>query len=158
MMRSTPMRSRPKVAKRPDREQRLAERAARTMAQATPRKYVMSPVEKNSATPVRKDKPVRSEAYRRIVASLPCVICGISGFSQCAHANTGKGVGIKSSDLETFPACASRPGVVGCHQQLDHGALFDKYVRRVLEPVWAADTRRQIKAMGCWPASIEYPN
>lgn len=103
------------------REQRLAERAARTMAQATPRNAVMASVEKNSATPVRKDKPVRT------------------------------------SDLETFPACASRPGVVGCHQQLDQGALFDKVVRRVLEPVWAVDTRRRIKAMGCWPASIEYP-
>lgn len=47
------------------------------------------------AAPIAKDQPVRSEAYRRAVASLPCVICGIAGQSQAAHGSAGKGMGIK---------------------------------------------------------------
>ena len=65
---------------------------------------------------------MRSEQHRRNVAELPCAECGIEGYSQAAHANSskfGKGRGIKSSDLATFPLCASRPGVVGCHVRHD---------------------------------------
>ena len=108
------------------------------------------------ATP--KAEPVRNEAYRRAVASLSCVICGVPGFSQAAHANTGKGMGIKACDMTLFPACADRPDVRGCHSQIDQGALFSKAVRRELEPAWAADTQRKIKAMGQWPKGIPYPH
>lgn len=101
-----------------------------------------------------KSAPVRSEEYRRAVATLPCVICGVPGYSQAAHANTGKGMGIKACDLTLFPACADRPGVVGCHTKLDQGALFSKAARRTLESVWAADTQRKIKLMGQWPATF----
>lgn len=31
-----------------------------------------------------------------------------------------------------------------------------KAVRRELEPVWAADTQRRIKAMGLWPKKLPY--
>lgn len=106
---------------------------------------------------VQKDAPVRSEAYRRAVASLPCAICGIYGYSQAAHANTGKGMGLKSCDLTLFPACCARPGEEGCHARLDQGALFTKAVRRELEPAWAADTQRKVRAMGLWPANLTYP-
>ena len=109
-----------------------------------------------SAAP--KTAPVRSEAYRRVVAGLPCVICGVPGFSQAAHANTGKGMGMKACDLTLFPACADRPGVRGCHSQIDQGTLFSKAVRRELEPAWAVDTQRKIKAMGQWPANLPYPH
>ena len=53
------------------------------------------PVATTSAEPVTKDAPVRSEAYRRIVAAMPCIHCGIAGHSQHAHANAGKGKGMK---------------------------------------------------------------
>ena len=96
----------------------------------------------NSVAAMPKVAPVRSEAYRRAVAALPCVICLTQGFSQAAHANTGKGMGMKACDLTLFPACADRPGWRGCHSRLDQGALFSKDVRRALEPVWAADTQR----------------
>jgi hypothetical protein len=65
---------------------------------------------------------MNSEQHRRNVASLPCAECGLEGYSQCAHANSyefGKGRGIKSSDLATFPLCASRPGELGCHARHD---------------------------------------
>lgn len=107
--------------------------------------------------PLPKDEPVRCEAYRRAVAQLPCVICGIYGYSQAAHANTGKGMGLKACDLTLFPACADRPGMRGCHAQLDQGALFPKAVRRELEPVWAADTQRRVRLAGLWPESLPYP-
>jgi hypothetical protein len=110
------------------------------------------------AARVEKAAPVRSEAYRRAVASLPCVICGAIGHSQAAHANTGKGMGIKACDLTCFPACGARYGIPGCHAAIDQGALFPKHVRRGLEPVWAADTQRRIHAMGLWPTSIPYPH
>ena len=37
-------------------------------------------------------------------------------------------------------------------------ALFTKAVRRELEPVWAADTRRRIRAMGLWPTNLSGEN
>ncbi len=108
---------------------------------------------------IPKSQPVRSTAYRRIVASLPCVICGVPGYSQAAHGSDGKGMGIKACDLKTlFPACCDRPGVRGCHSRLDQGALFSKAARHALEPVWAADTQRKIHAMGLWPKGIPYPH
>lgn len=106
---------------------------------------------------LRKTEPVRCEAYRRAVAQLPCVICGIYGYSQAAHANTGKGMGLKACDLTLFPACCDRLGVRGCHSRLDQGALFPKAVRRELEPVWAADTQRRVRLAGLWPVSLPYP-
>ena len=162
MMRRAPLRTRPKIAPAPDREQRLAERAARVMAEATPRAAAMESAAEPAA-PVHKERPVRSEAYRRAVASLPCINCWVPGHSQCAHGNSGKGAGIKASDLDSFPLCtvhASADGrlVQGCHETFDQGALFTKAARRELEPVWAADTRRRVKAMGLWPARLPYPD
>lgn len=66
-----------------------------------------------------KEAPVRSESYRRWVASLPCAGCGVEGYSQAAHPNRGKGMAIKASDLLCFPLCCDRPGVVGCHTAHD---------------------------------------
>lgn len=120
------------------------------------------PVSEAPAAQVAKAAPVRSEAYRRAVASLPCINCKVPGYSQCAHSNSGKGAGIKASDLDSFPLCTVHPGadgglVQGCHERFDQGALFTKVVRRELEPAWAADTQRKIHAMGLWPKKIPYP-
>ncbi len=78
-----------------------------------------------------KSRPVRSESYRRWVASLPCINCGIQGYSQCAHANGG-GMGTKECDLRTFPLCCTRPGVLGCHIQFDLCIDMTKAQRREL--------------------------
>ena len=113
------------------------------------------------AAQVRKAAPVRSEAYRRAVAGLRCIHCGVLGYSQCAHANTGKGASIKACDLQSFPLCTVHPGpdgtlVQGCHERFDQGALFSKLVRRDLEPAWIADTQRKIYSMGLWPQKLPY--
>lgn len=72
-------------------------------------------------SPLPKDKPWRSEAYRRYVASHPCFCCGIAGFSQCAHQNFGKGLSSKTDDALSFPLCCTRPGHMGCHAMFDLG-------------------------------------
>jgi hypothetical protein len=32
--------------------------------------------------------------------------------------------------------------------------MFSKAARRLIEPAWAADTRRRIQAMGAWPKDL----
>ncbi len=160
MMRRTPFR-RTRASTTPESEkervQRLAERALRAINSVVPRAASMG-LATTAAAPTPKAAPVRSEAYRRVVATLPCAICGLYGYSQAAHANTGKGMGLKACDLTCFPACGPRPGEQGCHAALDQGALFLKAVRRELEPAWAADTQRLVHTMGLWPAGIPYPH
>ena len=145
------------------REQRDPDRVRSVPTVAPGAFRAPEPVSEAPAAQVAKAAPVRSEAYRRAVATLPCVICGVPGYSQCAHSNSGKGAGIKASDLDSFPLCTVHPGadgklVQGCHENFDRGALFTKAVRRELEPVWAADTRRKLLALGLWPKGVPVPN
>lgn len=70
-----------------------------------------------------KTKQPRSESYRRWVATLPCIVCGIEGYTQAAHPNHGRGLGQKSSDLDCFPLCCDRPGRMGHHTE--HDLLID---------------------------------
>jgi hypothetical protein len=114
-----------------------------------------------SGEPVEKDNTIQCEEYRRLVAALPCKHCGIWGYSQAAHPNTGKAVGKKLiDDRECFPLCTVHPSpggggyVRGCHERFDQGALYPKEARRLIEPAWSADTRRQIIAAGAWPANL----
>lgn len=104
------------------------------------------------ATP--KQELVRSEAYRRVVAGLPCKICGVVGYSQAAHPNAGKGGGIKTDDRLCFALCCDRPGVQGCHPKFDQGALYSRPRRRVLEAQWSAETAATITAAGAWPVGL----
>lgn len=106
---------------------------------------------------VPKDLPIRSKAYLRLVAQLPCLHCGIWGYSQAAHSSQGKGMALKACDLQTFPLCCDRPGQRGCHSLFDQGALFGKEARRLIEPAWVADTQRRIHAMGDWPKKYPFP-
>lgn len=100
-----------------------------------------------SGQPVEKENLLRSEAYRRLVAALQCMVCGAMP-CQAAHPNTGKGLGLKTDDRECFPLCPR------CHARFDQGALFPKEARRELEPAWAAQTRAVIIAAGIWPARL----
>lgn len=158
LTRRTPIKSAGFKSRAPSSEQRDPDRV-RSMPTVTPGAFrAPEPVASAPAAQVAKAAPVRSEAYRRLVASLPCAICGVPGFSQAAHSNTGKGMAMKACDLTCFPACGPRPGCPGCHAALDQGAMFTKAVRRELEPVWAADTQRRIKAMGLWPKGVPCPH
>lgn len=108
----------------------------------------VAPTVITAAAPRPKDQPVRDEAYRRAVAALPCIICGAQGISQAAHANYGKGMGLKACDSQTFPVCATAPGRRGCHEMLDQGALYDRDERRALEQAWAERTRQRLERDG----------
>lgn len=80
-----------------------------------------------------KDEPVRDEQYRRWVASLPCIACGVHGYSQAAHPCAGRGLGQKSDDTDCFPLCCTRPGVLGCHVRHDQLIGIKLTERRELE-------------------------
>jgi hypothetical protein len=98
--------------------------------------------------------PVRCEAYRRLVAGMPCAICGVEGYSQCAHGNTGKGMGLKCDDRYSFALCGPRPGIAGCHAAFDQGALFTKAERRAFEKFAATFTQKLIVSRGLWPHGL----
>ncbi len=83
-------------------------------------------------------KPVRSEAYRRLVASLPCALCGIEGASQAAHPNFGKAKALKACDLLCFPAC--HEGANGCHSAWDSYRMGGRFAQAEKEPALAAST------------------
>jgi hypothetical protein len=71
----------------------------------------------------RKSIPAHELAYFKRVAELPCVACGICGYSQAAHSNRyedGKGARLKAHYQSTFPLCCTRPGEVGCHYRHDN--------------------------------------
>jgi hypothetical protein len=143
------------------RAQRRADERARTfaaLASATLRPTTSVTMEGGTRAAVPKVVPIECEAYRRLVAALPCKNCGIHGYSQAAHPNTNKGAGTKTDDRLCFPLCTVHPeddGLVpGCHSRFDQGALYSKAVRRELEPVWGADTRRTIEAAGAWPKNL----
>lgn len=104
-----------------------------------------------------KESPVRSESYRRLVAMLPCVFCGIVGYSQAAHPPpTGKG--IKEDDRECFPLCCTRPGITGCHVEFDQYRLIPKAEMRDTAAYWGGNTREIILLSGHWPDDYSLVN
>ena len=152
MMRRTGFKSRaPQLAQRdPDR--------VRHVPSVTPGAFrAPVPVGDALAAPVTKDDPVRSQAYLRAVASLPCIACGIQGHSQAAHLPP-EAKGMKQSDLLTFPLCCVRVGVPGCHQDYDNYRLFPKHAAMTVGRSWAKDTQRRIQAMGMWPKGVPVPD
>ena len=139
----------------PHREARDPDRV-RSMPTVTPGAFrVPGPVASAPAARVEKSAPVRSEALRRAVASLPCAICGIQGYSQSAHLPP-EAKGMKQSDLLTFPLCCTRVGIPGCHQDYDQYRLFPREAAMTVGRAWAADTQRRIHAMGLWPQKLPY--
>jgi uncharacterized CHY-type Zn-finger protein len=100
---------------------------------------------------IPKAQPLRSEAYRRLVASLACISCGVVGQTQCAHSNSpaaGKALALKADDRESFPLC------LRCHQSFDQGAMFSKTDRREIEPLWANSTRMKLRRMAEGDAAV----
>lgn len=155
LTRRTPIKSAGFKSRAPSSEQRDPDRV-RSMPTVTPGAFrAPEPVASAPAAQVAKAAPVRSEAYRRLVASLPCIQCCVTGHSHAAHPNAGKGMGTKADDRLCFPLCADRPGVRGCHSQFDQGGLYSKDRRRELEPMWGAQTRAVIDGMGNWPKGLE---
>ncbi len=76
---------------------------------------------------------MRSEKYRRLIASMPCVSCGLEGQTQAAHQNEGKGMGLKTSDATCVPLCHR------CHADYDQGSL-PRAEKRALFWEWLGKT------------------
>lgn len=95
-----------------------------------------------------KEPRVRSPAYLRFVASHPCFACGVEGFSQAAHANKGKGLSLKVSDLQTFPLCVPHWGLPGCHFLLDNTVDMTREERRETEARYVERMQAIARAAG----------
>lgn len=92
-----------------------------------------------------KTSNYRSEAFRRAVASLPCMACGAVGRTQAAHNNQiadGKGMGTKSSDVTCMALCDC------CHASLDQGGKMSKVERREFENELNLKTLRRLVVDG----------
>ncbi|WP_202758254.1 hypothetical protein [Delftia acidovorans] len=145
-----------------DRDERLALRAARAIesARATAGIRCSTSVSTGSTSGqfILKDKPLRSEPYRRLVAALPCAWCGVVGFSQHAHENTGKGARQKVDDRRAMPLCCARLKVGGCHAAFDQYRLVPggRQAHIELGRQLPERTRAQIKDSGRWPAKLPY--
>ena len=102
--------------------------------------------------PLPKPVHLRSEKYRRWVASLDCAHCGIAGLSNACHADQNKGTGLKTCDSTCWPGCVSRPGGrVGCHEWIGATGFFTRAERRWHERKYGRETREAAKAAGQWP-------
>ena len=114
------------------------------------------PVASAPAARVEKAAPVRSEALRRAVASLPCASCGIYGYSQHAHGNQGKGLSLKTDDRTGVPLCCARPGEEGCHTKFDQYRLLPggREAHREAMRTWGAQTRATVHSLGLWPKNL----
>lgn len=90
-----------------------------------------------------KDGTYRSEAWRRAVASLPCVRCLKDGPSQCAHINhRGKSLGLKAPDVWSFPMCPE------CHRDFDAGTTLTKAEKREFADTWVLLTIKALAVKG----------
>ena len=105
---------------------------------------------------VAKESPLRSEAYRRLVAAMPCAYCLRPGRSQHAHENDGKGKAQKLDDRRGMPLCADEPGQVGCHTRFDRYQLIPggRPAHVALGKKLAAQTRAAVLASGKWPKNL----
>lgn len=100
-----------------------------------------------------KQNAIESEPYRRLVAALPCIHCGVWHQSQAAHPPpTGKG--IKEDDRECFPLCCTRPLIPGCHVEFDQYRLIPYDLMREQAAEWGQTTRNTIQANGDWPKGL----
>lgn len=119
LTRSAPMKRTPFKAKAP-----APKPAKQVQYVARPREVATASVQLPMAQPVLKDNRHESEAWRRAVAALPCVLCQREGETQAAHRNEGKGMGLKTDDALTAALCQT------CHSAIDQGPDFSRDERR----------------------------
>ena len=129
--------------KRPPRPDRSAEFASYAPRKHAPRAVMVTNLDARMSVP--KENVLRDEDYRRLVANLPCAHCGRAGPSQAAHADQGKGMGIKTGDDTCYPLCADSPGRRGCHSLIGSDAMFTRDQRRTLETRYAEQTRQKLE-------------
>lgn len=118
LTRSAPMKRTPFKAKAKAPERREAKQVQYV---ARPREVATASV----AQPVPKEDHFYSEAWRRAVAGLPCVLCNRWNETQAAHRNESKAGGKKLMD-----DCWTAALCVACHSAIDQGKDFTREERR----------------------------
>ena len=108
--------------KRPPKPDRSAEFASHTTMRTV--SVMATPASFTARVAVPKHVRHESEAWRRAVAALPCVLCGCEGQTQCAHRNEGKGKGLKTDDAMTAALCLT------CHADIAQGPDLSRDDRR----------------------------
>jgi hypothetical protein len=102
-----------------------------------------------------KENAVYSEPYRRLVAALPCAICGIELRSQAAHPPPS-GKSRKEDDRKIFPLCADDLERPGCHTLFDQYKLYTYEETCAMAVILAIHTRYEIMTSGKWPKGLLY--
>ncbi len=97
---------------------------------------------------VPKECAIQHQGYMDLVRDMPCDRCGHPPRSDFAHADTGKGQGIKTDCRRGFPLCRS------CHHLIGSTGKLGRDERRRLEAEYGARTRARIIAAGTWPARL----
>jgi hypothetical protein len=145
MLRRTPFKSK-------NRPRETAERVYKTPSVDVERFRIATPVsDQVHAAP--KENAVECEAYRRLVAGLPCINCSISNQSQAAHPPPS-GKGRKEDDRMCFPLCCTRPGIPGCHVLFDQYKLMTHEAAVAQARVWAAQVRAVVLGFNAWPKNL----
>ncbi len=120
-----------------------------------PRECARSDGKARMSVPVQvpKEAPIQHRAYMDAVRTLACARCGIVGFTQFAHSDEGKGMGLKTDCRYGWPGCGPHGADPGCHWYVGTSGRMGKEARRAFEASAAAHTRAEIRRRGLWPAS-----
>jgi len=126
LTRNAPMRRSTFKAKAPVREPR-PDRSAEFASYSAPRPAAVMAANLDQEAPVvlEKEDHFYSEAWRRAVAELPCVLCDRWNETQAAHRNEDKAGGKKLMD-----DCWTAALCVRCHSAIDQGKDFTREERR----------------------------
>jgi hypothetical protein len=106
------------------------------------------------AASVPKIGALQHAGYMAAVRKLPCARCGISGVTQFAHADHGKGMAIKTDCRLGWPGCGPVGVTPGCHWLIGTSGRFSRADRREFERLAGDATREKIRSLGQWPASL----
>lgn len=131
--------------KAPAREVRDRSDEFKSFVPQRPRAVMATAVTLATAAPVviEKTEGFYSEAWRRAVAALPCVLCGRFGETQCAHRNEGKAGGRKLMD-----DCWTAALCVACHSEIDQGSKLTREERRSRMDAAILLTLRELARVG----------
>lgn len=101
-----------------------------------------------------KHKYVRSQRLLRLVASLPCQLCGNCQYVQAAHTNWGggKGRGIKADDNLVAALCME------CHYKIDQGSKWSRDQRKEAWTLAHIRTVQNLIDSNQWPVDVPLPN
>lgn len=103
-----------------------------------------------SVVVVEKENALQHSGYINLVRGMPCARCGKAPRSQFCHADMDKGMGIKTDCRRGWPGCAD------CHYFVGTSGTLPKEARRLVEAVYAQQTREKIIAAGLWPKRLPH--